>query len=179
MIWGIRAVFILFSGFIGVQLADLVFLGSQTHGFLGGVSSALFFVAVEIGFTRRYISIVSIALFGILCGFVVSAIFINALFLVPWLPGNLGLIEFGTAGALTLLGVTGTAAAGGVLLDRFISFWLVLVIGLAFASHSGLGMSYKTGLAKRKERKIVYAERGKRFRQDVKINGTQTGQRRF
>ncbi len=85
MIWGIRALFILFSGFIGVQLADLLFRGSQIHGFFGGVFSSLFFVSVEIGFTRRYISVVSIALFGILCGFVVSAIFINALFLVPWL----------------------------------------------------------------------------------------------
>ena len=75
--------------------------------------------------------------------------FALVLFLIPWLPGNLGLIEFGTAGALTLLGVVGTAAAGGVLLDRFISFWLVLIIGLAFASHSGLGLSAKTGIAKK------------------------------
>ncbi len=79
--------------------------------------------------------------------------FALVLFLVPWLPGNLGLMEFGTAGALTVLGVTGTVAAGGVLLDRFISFWLVLIIGLAFASHSGLGVSTKGGLQKKIRKK--------------------------
>lgn len=85
MIWGLRIVFILFAGLIGVQLSDLLFTGSRVHGFFGGVFSALFFVAVEIGFTRRYISIISIVMFGLVCGFVVSSIFINGLFLVPWL----------------------------------------------------------------------------------------------
>lgn len=88
MIWGIRALFILFSGLIGLQLADLLFTGSQVHGFFGGVFAALFFVSVEIGFTRRYISIISVVMVGVIVGFVVSSIVINALFLVPWLKAQ-------------------------------------------------------------------------------------------
>ncbi len=88
MIWGLRSVFVLFAGLIGLQLADLLFTGSPIHGFFGGVFTALFFVAVEIGFTRRYISIISIVMFGLMCGFIVSAIFINGLFLVPWMKAQ-------------------------------------------------------------------------------------------
>lgn len=88
MIWGLRAVFILCSGLIGLQLADLLFTGSELSGFLGGIFSALFFIAVEIGFTRRYIAMVSTVIFGIIVGFVIASIVINALFLVPWLANQ-------------------------------------------------------------------------------------------
>lgn len=55
---------------------------------------------------------------------------ILVLYLVPWLPGSLGLVEFFGAGTLVFFGLTSSAAAGGLLLDRFISFWFVLVLGL-------------------------------------------------
>ncbi len=45
---------------------------------------------------------------------------------IPWLPGSLGLFEFGTSSAFILLGLTSSQAAGGVLLDRFVSFWFVI-----------------------------------------------------
>lgn len=55
---------------------------------------------------------------------------ILVLYLVPWLPGSLGLVELFGAGTLVFFGLTSGAAAGGLLIDRFISYWLVLVLGL-------------------------------------------------
>ncbi|MFA4819386.1 MAG: lysylphosphatidylglycerol synthase transmembrane domain-containing protein [Candidatus Aenigmatarchaeota archaeon] len=55
---------------------------------------------------------------------------ILVLYLVPWLPGSLGLIELFGTGAFVMLGITSSAAAGGLLLDRFISFWFVLIFGM-------------------------------------------------
>lgn len=59
---------------------------------------------------------------------------ILVLYLVPWLPGSLGLVELFGAGAFVMLGVTSGAAAGGLLIDRFISFWFVLIFGLLIAT---------------------------------------------
>lgn len=52
------------------------------------------------------------------------------LFMIPWLPGSLGLVEFGVAAVFVLFSIPQTIAAGGVLLDRFISFWFVLLLGI-------------------------------------------------
>ncbi|MDI6721302.1 MAG: flippase-like domain-containing protein [Candidatus Aenigmarchaeota archaeon] len=53
------------------------------------------------------------------------------LLMVPWLPGSLGLFEFGTSSAFILLGIAAPQAAGGVILDRFVSFWFVIFFSLA------------------------------------------------
>lgn len=59
---------------------------------------------------------------------------ILVLYMVPWLPGSLGLVEFFGAGLLVFFGLTSSAAAGGILIDRLVSFWFVLALGLAIAS---------------------------------------------
>lgn len=79
---------------------------------------------------------------------VIAWAFMLALFVVPWLPGNLGLVEFGLAGAFVLMGVAGSAAAGGVLLDRLISFWFVLLVGVA-AAGTGMRLAHVDGDRKR------------------------------
>jgi len=56
------------------------------------------------------------------------------LFLIPWLPGGLGLIEGGIAAAFVTFGVPAATAASGVLLDRFITFWFILVLGAVVVS---------------------------------------------
>lgn len=55
---------------------------------------------------------------------------ILVLLLIPWLPGSLGLVEFGGASAFIMFGVEKTTAASGIIMDRLISFWLVLFIGI-------------------------------------------------
>jgi uncharacterized protein (TIRG00374 family) len=59
---------------------------------------------------------------------------ILVMLLVPWLPGSLGIVEFFGTGTLIFFGLNSTTAAGGLLLDRFISFWFVLVFGLILMS---------------------------------------------
>ncbi|MEK6887431.1 MAG: flippase-like domain-containing protein [Candidatus Aenigmatarchaeota archaeon] len=59
---------------------------------------------------------------------------ILVLYLVPWLPGSLGLVEFFGTGTLIFFGTASGAAAGGLLIDRFISFWFVLIFGLLIAT---------------------------------------------
>jgi uncharacterized protein (TIRG00374 family) len=49
--------------------------------------------------------------------------------MVPWLPGGLGLVEFGGISAFILFGIPKGIAASGMLIDRFISFWLILITG--------------------------------------------------
>jgi hypothetical protein len=49
---------------------------------------------------------------------------------VPWLPGSLGLVEFGATSALIVLGLQSSIAASGILINRFVSFWFVLLVGL-------------------------------------------------
>ena len=58
--------------------------------------------------------------------------------LLPLFPGGLGIIELGGTSAFILLGVTQSIAAGGMLLDRFITFWLVILLGIIYISRSGL-----------------------------------------
>ncbi len=63
---------------------------------------------------------------------------ILVLYLVPWLPGSLGLVEFFGAGVFVFFGLSTTAAAGGILLDRFISYWFVMILGLFVLTRTGL-----------------------------------------
>lgn len=55
---------------------------------------------------------------------------ILTLLIVPGLPGSLGLVEFGGTSVLIMFGVKKASAASGIIMDRLISFWLVLFIGI-------------------------------------------------
>src|SRR5207248_2068372 len=46
-------------------------------------------------------------------------------------PGGLGAAELAIVGALALLGKTGEVAVAAALLDRLISYWSLIVVGLA------------------------------------------------
>ena len=52
------------------------------------------------------------------------------LMFIPWLPGSLGLVEFGGISAIIAFGVSPAGAASTVVLERLVSFWLPLAIGL-------------------------------------------------
>lgn len=77
-----RLLFILLAGVVGWKFVPPQF---WYYGVLGGCCIGLFFVAVEIGFTKRFITIVSIAMFGLVFGFVLSYLFLGALFMLPFL----------------------------------------------------------------------------------------------
>ncbi|MBI3190703.1 flippase-like domain-containing protein [archaeon] len=67
--------------------------------------------------------------------------FMLVIVMIPWLPGHLGLFEFSASSAFILLGIVPQQAAGGVVLDRLISFWFVIVFSLIviWASQHRLG----------------------------------------
>ena len=48
---------------------------------------------------------------------------------IPLLPGSIGVAEGSMAAALVCAGVHPTAAVAGVLVYRFVSFWLILPVG--------------------------------------------------
>ncbi|MBI2232330.1 MAG: flippase-like domain-containing protein [Candidatus Aenigmarchaeota archaeon] len=56
--------------------------------------------------------------------------FLLILSAIPFLPGGLGLIEGGGTLALVWIGIEKSVAASAVLIDRLVSYWLVLLIGL-------------------------------------------------
>ncbi len=49
--------------------------------------------------------------------------------MIPWLPNGLGLVEFGGISAFIIFGIPKGVAASGMLIDRFISFWFIMVLG--------------------------------------------------
>lgn len=94
----------------------------------------LSFVTKIIEFARMWLVFAAISVFLPADVIVIVWSVILILYLVPWLPGSLGLVEFFGAGTLVFFGVASSAAAGGLLLDRFISYWFVLILGLVIAS---------------------------------------------
>ena len=49
--------------------------------------------------------------------------------MLPGLPGNLGIVEAGAIAAYVFFGVPAPIAAAAVLVDRVVSFWMLLGIG--------------------------------------------------
>ncbi len=90
----------------------------------------LSFVTKIIEFARIWFVFAAISIFLPADVIVIFWSVILVLYLIPWLPGSLGLVEFFGAGVLVFFGIASSAAAGGLLLDRFISYWFVLVLGL-------------------------------------------------
>ncbi|MBI4162613.1 MAG: flippase-like domain-containing protein [Candidatus Aenigmarchaeota archaeon] len=70
---------------------------------------------------------------------------------IPWLPGHLGLFEFGVSSAFVILGLVPSQAAGGILLDRFISFWFVLAFSAILIWISRNKISHIINMSEEKE----------------------------
>jgi len=87
-----------------------------------------------IEFSRMWLVFAAIGVFLPADVVVILWAVILVLYMIPWLPGSLGLVEFFGAGLLVFFGLTSSSAAGGILIDRLVSFWLVLVLGLLIAS---------------------------------------------
>ncbi len=70
------------------------------------------------------------------------------LLMIPWLPGSLGLVEFGAVSGYLLFNMPNAIATSAVVLDRLVAFWFVLFIGLAC-----IYVSKKKGLIPKLEKK--------------------------
>jgi len=78
MLHVLRALFIATSGLIGWNISGTI------TGVVIGVSLATFFALIELWFTRRFIAIISIVMFGLIFGFIVSYLFTTVVFMLPW-----------------------------------------------------------------------------------------------
>ncbi|MBI4834610.1 MAG: PIN/TRAM domain-containing protein [Planctomycetes bacterium] len=90
MLYILRAIFLIISGIIGWYIGSLFSTGPADHatgyyGLIIGMVLAVLFVTGEVFFTRRYIGTISVVMFGLVFGFIVSFLFIQALFLLPWM----------------------------------------------------------------------------------------------
>jgi len=78
MLHVLRALFIATSGLIGWNISGTI------TGVIIGVSLATFFTLIELWFTRRFIATISIVMFGLIFGFIVSYLFTSVAFMLDW-----------------------------------------------------------------------------------------------
>lgn len=89
MLYILRGIFVIISGIMGWYIGSTFASGGEpTPGYIGllvGIIVSLLFVLVEVTLTRRYIGIISIVMFGLVFGFIISFLFTQALFFLPWM----------------------------------------------------------------------------------------------
>jgi uncharacterized protein YacL len=91
MIWALRIFFALILTLIGREVVNqwwTEYLPADADppwwwGSLAGLLIAGIFIAVEVAFTRRFIALVSVVLFGVVFGFIASFLFVHTLELLP------------------------------------------------------------------------------------------------
>jgi uncharacterized protein YacL len=86
MLYVLRALFVIISGVIGWHINHLFSVDSTgIYGIIIGVVFATFFILIELWFTKRFIAIASIVIFGLIFGFIVAYLFTTVIFMLPWL----------------------------------------------------------------------------------------------
>ncbi|MFH1228306.1 MAG: PIN domain-containing protein [Planctomycetota bacterium] len=88
MLYILRSFFVIVGAIIGYHIEHL--FTPASNGALGisiGILVAVLFTVIEIGFTRRFINTISIVMFGLVFGFIISSLFIHALLLIPAIKG--------------------------------------------------------------------------------------------
>ncbi len=83
MLHAIRGIFILLAGVIGYWIGAPYKDVGGWRGFAAGVTAAAGVAFLELAFARRFIAIISVIMFGVLIGFVLSHFLIAALYLIP------------------------------------------------------------------------------------------------
>jgi uncharacterized protein (TIRG00374 family) len=62
---------------------------------------------------------------------------------IPFLPGGLVVYESSTIFVLTLLGVNFAPATSAILIWRFVSYWLVIIVGIIYSWFYGISFSLR------------------------------------
>lgn len=81
----LRVIFILISSIIGWHIGEPFSERGGYYGIIIAMGLSTIFSLMEIAFTRRYIAAVSVVMFGLVFGFIISFFFLQALFLLPWI----------------------------------------------------------------------------------------------
>lgn len=89
MLYILRGIFVAITGIIGWYTGLLFSVpGEHLGGYCGlgiGLLLSIFFVVGEVLFTRRYFGTLSLIMFGLIFGFIISFLFTQTLFLLPWM----------------------------------------------------------------------------------------------
>lgn len=83
MLHVIRVLFVLVGGIVGWLAAPLFEWLHPWQGGCAGAGAALALVMLEMAFTRKFVGIISVLMFGVIVGFVIAHFFIAALYLIP------------------------------------------------------------------------------------------------
>ncbi len=78
-----RAIFVLLCSIFGWQIAVEVYDAEWWRGLLAGSGIGLCCILLELSFARRFISIISVLMFGMVVGFILSHFMIAAMDLIP------------------------------------------------------------------------------------------------
>lgn len=107
------------------------------------ISMLLTLIARLLEFSRIWLILAAFGLFMPIHIVIAIWCMMTILSLIPWLPGSLGLLEFGSASALMLFGVVKEIAVSGILIERLVSFWFVLILSYAFIWFFGYNLKKK------------------------------------
>lgn len=123
---------------------------SEFHKFIKNVmkigsDKSFLFRMVSLSFLERIVDIVSFYLCFLSIGYNIPLIF-SAISLgvgviggaIPLFPGGLVTYESFIIIVLSLLGISANISAAGIFVWRFISFWLIIVIGFIISWYSGI-----------------------------------------
>ncbi|RLJ01031.1 MAG: hypothetical protein DRP06_00535 [Candidatus Aenigmatarchaeota archaeon] len=116
------------------KLSTKIFTSSLKHLF---TCRKLGFKIFSISFFCRFLDIVRVYLLFEALHFSSPLTFALVLWVVgfmfsmiPWLPGGLGLVEGGTIPVLMLLGISASISSSSILLERLLTFWFIILIGV-------------------------------------------------
>ena len=104
------------------------FLFSTFYSFLTWLFVVLrnYFVFISLGYKIGLLAVMTVQMVATAVG------------LISVIPGGAGIIEVTTSGVYVALGVTREMAVTSSILDRIISFWMPLFLGIVLTAYIGL-----------------------------------------
>jgi uncharacterized protein YacL len=103
MLHVIRVLFVVITGIIGYQAAGTYGWGHPLQGAVVGAGGSLCLVLLETAFTRKFVGVISVLMFGIIVGFVVSHLFVQALYLIPAVRNQVDAVKLGIEFGATIV----------------------------------------------------------------------------
>jgi uncharacterized protein YacL len=85
MLHVVRGLFVAVCGLLGWHIGVQAYAAPVWQGIVIGIGFGLCCVLLELAFARRFISIISVVMFGVVFGFIVSNLVLRALALIPTL----------------------------------------------------------------------------------------------
>ena len=106
MLHVIRLMFVLIGGAVGYWGSPELWDIQPWQGLVTGLGGAIALILLEMAFTRKFVGVISVLMFGVLVGFIVSHLFVSAVYLAIHLePDQQRALEFGATLVFTFISV--------------------------------------------------------------------------